>query len=96
MERYRNSLSDNSQHFSVRPFCVTEDSAALPTIQFLSWVSMHLFHFRVLQFIWGFYSPYSKQVMRIFSFSSQLSVKSNKHVIHCTSKVLSVKRINGK
>jgi len=40
----------------------------------LSWVNVHLFQFSVLQFILGFYSSYSKHVMKIFSFSSQLSV----------------------
>ena len=32
---YRNILSDNSQHFSVRPFRVTGDSTAVALFQFV-------------------------------------------------------------
>lgn len=51
----------------------------------LSWVTVNMFYFSVLQLILGFYLPYLKKVLEIVSLGSQTSITQNSCSVHCTS-----------
>jgi len=50
-----NTLSDKTQHFSIRPFHMMAWSTYRYSTLF--WVGIYVFWFNVLQLILGFYSP---------------------------------------
>jgi hypothetical protein len=50
------------------------------------WVGVHASWFNVLQLISGFYPPYLKQVLEVFSFGLETRSAPNKHVVRFTSK----------
>ena len=53
----------------------------------LLWVGVHTFYFNILHLTSGFYSSCLAQLLEIFSFDLH-TVRSNKHVVHCTSNFL--------
>jgi hypothetical protein len=57
-------------HYSLRPFSVTPGSKAITVIR-MSYVGVYAFKFSFLEFIWGFYSQYSKSALEMFPFGTQ-------------------------
>jgi len=70
-------LFDNWHRCSLRPFrCLTPSQWSLPAALNLPGVECRALCFIILQSIFSFYSPNSKQLLEIFSFDSHIYVLS--------------------